>query len=462
MLACGCQCPSVYGEICPDAKFCQKCAAPEVREQQADLVLFEAYGDIDLDDDPCMFTACGHIFTLSSMDGIMDMSKHYILDDDNVPSAIQTTSEPFSSDELKACPTCRGSLRNIARYGRVVRRAMLDANVKKLTGWAQQMHYDLSNKLLLGQDKLMRTRDQGKIYSQDIDLTGFVVKQMRNIRSLKSSSRYRQILALRGEIHGFLEKVHADEMPYQRIRDLVTSRRANMERRLSPFVVDNNVFQLGAHMQASALLLRCDLIIFADVIALHNHAKIAVQPGNLVVDFADNMAACELLINAAHKPNNVRQEAEHHIFWAHFAALQCGTFDYPSEQNSPERILSHEKLNAAALGHLEIADEICAKFAEPTKGLGEEIQDIRRMLVEGTSTREMRMIVTAMAKEFNGTGHWYRCENGHPFTIGECGMAMERARCPACNAGIGGVHHQADEGVTHAADIEAEFGELHL
>jgi hypothetical protein len=463
LLACGCQCPSVCGEICPNGKFCQKCASPAVREQQADLVIFEAYGDINLDDDPCMFTACGHIFTLSSMDGIMDMSKYYTMDDTDVPTALRTTSEPFSSDELKACPTCRGSLRNIARYGRIVRRAMLDASVKKLTVWAHQTHHDLSNRLLRYQDALMRSRDQEKMYSQDIDLTGPVIKQMRNVRSLKSSSRYRQILPLRGEIFGFLEKVHEDEMPYQRVRDLVeTSRRADMERQLSPFVVNNHVFQLGAHVQASALFLRCDLIIFADVIALHNHASIAIQPGSLAVDFADNMAACELLINAAQRTNNIRQQAEGHVFWAHFAALQCGTFNYPAEQNSPERLSSHEKRNASALEHLEAADDICARFAGPTNGLEEEIQDIRRMLLEGTSTSEMRMIVTAMAKEFNGTGHWYRCENGHPFTIGECGMPMERARCPACNAGIGGESHRADEGVTHAGDIEARFGELEV
>jgi hypothetical protein len=84
------------------------------------------------------------------------------------------------------------------------------------------------------------------------------------------------------------------------------------------------------------------------------------------------------------------------------------------------------------------------------------------MLSEGTSTSEMCMIVTAMANELNGTGHWYRCENGHPFTIGECGLPMQLARCPACNAGIGGRSHRAVDGVTHAADIEQQFGDLHL
>ncbi|KAK3068305.1 hypothetical protein LTR53_014235 [Teratosphaeriaceae sp. CCFEE 6253] len=44
---------------------------------QADLIMLETYGDINLSEDPCIFTGCGHIFTLASMDGITDMPKHY-------------------------------------------------------------------------------------------------------------------------------------------------------------------------------------------------------------------------------------------------------------------------------------------------------------------------------------------------------------------------------------------------
>ena len=72
------------------------------------------------------------------------------------------------------------------------------------------------------------------------------------------------------------------------------------------------------------------------------------------------------------------------------------------------------------------------------------------------------MVVTAMAAEFNSTGHWYRCANSHPFTVGECGLPMEQARCPACGAGIGGQSHRPTEGVTRARDIEEQFGNMDL
>ncbi|OKO98819.1 NFX1-type zinc finger-containing protein 1 [Penicillium subrubescens] len=55
------------------------------------------------------------------------------------------------------------------------------------------------------------------------------------------------------------------------------------------------------------------------------------------------------------------------------------------------------------------------------------------------ATSEERMaVMNAMAKEFQGTGHWYYCRNGHPFTTGECGGAMQLAACPECGAPVGG------------------------
>lgn len=121
-----------------------------------------------------------------------------------------------------------------------------------------------------------------------------------------------------------------------------------------------------------------------------------------------------------------------------------------------------EEMKGAAHARLRDAEYICTAFPEPTEGLMEELEEIRRMLNDATFKSEMRMVVSAMAREFSGTGHWYRCVNGHPFTVGECGMPMETAKCPCCGAGIGGRNHEAVAGVTHAHDIEETFAGMHL
>lgn len=43
------------------------------------------------------------------------------------------------------------------------------------------------------------------------------------------------------------------------------------------------------------------------------------------------------------------------------------------------------------------------------------------------------------------------------FTVGECGMPMEEARCPQCGEPVGGLNHTPSTGVTHAIDFEAQF-----
>ena len=78
-LACGHQCPSVCGALCPDAFFCQVCGADDVKNRTVDLILLEPYIGIDLDENPCIFPDCGHFYTMESLDGHVGISEHYEL-----------------------------------------------------------------------------------------------------------------------------------------------------------------------------------------------------------------------------------------------------------------------------------------------------------------------------------------------------------------------------------------------
>eukprot|EP00897_Mesotaenium_endlicherianum_P010724 jgi/Mesen1/9680/ME000680S09086 len=63
---------------------------------------------------------------------------------------------------------------------------------------------------------------------------------------------------------------------------------------------------------------------------------------------------------------------------------------------------------------------------------------------------ERAQVVQAMALEVGGKGHWYECPNGHFYTIGECGGAMERSHCPDCGAVVGGERHAIVAGNRHS------------
>ncbi|TKA72810.1 hypothetical protein B0A55_09529 [Friedmanniomyces simplex] len=394
---------------------------------QADLVMFETYGDIDLNEDPCIFTGCGHIFTLSSMDGIMDMAKHYDIDPTiGDISGLKTSSEPFSSDELKSCPTCRGSLRSRARYGRIVRRKLLDESAKKLTAWSNRTHAELAERLASDREQLMTSIDTALKPSQDIKLDGSQLEQHRAIKKLRTNTRYRRAFATRHAIQTFADKLRKEEQLHQRVRDLVeTARRQNVDSPIAEFTFSGVELQLREHLQANSLLIRCDTVIICDVVSMHNRSTAGRMESVLKIDFAANRALCDELAKAARETHSIRQEVEGQLLWAHFAAIECGTFDAADEDIPREAIVYREALNDEALDRLTRAENVCERFTgndlDPTQGMIVEINDVRRMLNEGVSTSEMKMVVAAMAKEFRGTGHWYRCQNSHPFTVGECG-----------------------------------------
>ncbi|XP_075850113.1 E3 ubiquitin-protein ligase RNF213 isoform X2 [Microcebus murinus] len=50
---------------------------------------------------------------------------------------------------------------------------------------------------------------------------------------------------------------------------------------------------------------------------------------------------------------------------------------------------------------------------------------------------------------------WYTCPNGHPCSVGECGMPMEQSLCVDCGAPIGGSNHRPHDGfsvIQHSTD----------
>lgn len=200
------------------------------------------------------------------------------------------------------------------------------------------------------------------------------------------------------------------------------------------------------------------------------------------VDFVKNRVECEALIKIAEEGKHYLQQAEALIFWAHFAALEVfwrsphdeERYVEDPELQSAEMTDKHnsvdneatDTLRTRAKVRLEEARILCAEHSQALP-VAVEIGEVEKMLRENTfyspvTSKEMEDVVNAMAREFSGIGHWYRCRNGHPFTVGECGGPMVESICPQCGAPVGGRHHQAAEGVTRAPDLETEFGNMRL
>ena len=449
--------PSICGEKYPDSRYCQACGPKDVKSVVVDYIMGLQYHEVDLDEDPCIFPRCGHIISKLNLDGYMDMKAHYTMSPEGNPIAIRGDSLPFSMDEVKVCPTCRGSLRSVARYGRIVRRAILDEATKKFISWSHIESLKLSERLVQTQQELSemeqpRPLERNTRPSKTV-LSKGRLRQLHLLRNWVDTGRYNKVISLWNTINSFVGRVRKEEQPFQRVADFV-SHAVRQRRAQSDFTFDGSLIQVKGYLQASALLLRCDIIVFYDFINVHQ--TLSSVRDSLTLDFTKHLQDCDSLIELAKSKEYPREEVEGHVYFAKFCAFarQFGI----EKDITIARNLSPDELKERGIKHITFARELLGRYRS-TRSLEPEIDAADRMLCGGVfyqkvSAQELRAIYEAMSGELRGIGHWYNCANGHPFTVGECGMPMELARCPECGAPVGGSSHIPAEGVQRADHIE--------
>lgn len=463
MLPCGHRCLSICGEVCPDSAYCQICAPAAVKEMVVDFILSSTLEEIDLDENPCIVPPCGHILTVESMDGHMGMSDVYLMDAQGATVGKKNNAEPFSISGLKKCPTCRAPLRSINRYGRIVRRALIDEGTKRFIVWANREFTPLLTRMQELETELRETIGDKQTAVAKLSLNPHLLKlvQLKNTREeqlaqielvTRVRKQYQAILGLRNDIKKFLQQVDEKEQHFGRIFDLVQD--ARRHRGIDSDLTSNvDVLQVRNRLLTTVLLIRCDYTILLTFLKDWKD-EMGANSSTLQIDLSMNRKDCEELTVECHAKNQPANEVEGHLYWARFVALER-SFTEPSQ------------LLDEARRHLQVAHTICDEYKGQTAGMRKEIEDTEKMLRDSTfympvSNEEKAAVYAAMALGFSGTGHWYYCENGHPFTIGECGMPMETSRCPQCGSPVGGSNHQAVGGVRRAIDMELEFGRLQI
>jgi hypothetical protein len=459
--------PSLCGETCPTSNYCQQCGSDDIKSMCVDFLEMKEYHEIDLDEDPCLFPDCGHALTVSSMDGHMSMASHYEQDGNGFPVKICGISEPFSmgGTGVPVCPHCRGSIRSLSRYGRIVRRAMLDEATKKFVTWSREKYVSLVDLLFKEQQKLEKTPTINVVPPSHRDghfaRPGSRFRQLQNVQAITGNDRYNRLIALRNNINAYAKQVRKEEQPFHRVADLV--KLANLQQRTTnEFKYEETVIQVKGSLLGMALLLKCDIIIFSDFLELRKGGGL-VQP-EAKIDLSMHLLDSEALIKLAHSTVYPREEVQGHIYAAQLFGFSCSLCPSKSPQipGIDGDTGNLDILKEKGLAHLAQAKALIENYPS-TAVLRDEINAVESLLngltiYRQVTTEELKTIYGAMTSEFRGGGHWYTCQNGHPFTIGECGMPMERARCPECTAPIGGQGHQAAEGVRHAVEIEEIVG----
>ncbi|KAK6591706.1 hypothetical protein H4I96_12262 [Botrytis cinerea] len=438
-----------------------------IKEMVVDFILSSTFEEVDLDENPCIVPSCGHILTLESMDGHMSMSDFYTMNGEGSIVDLKNSAEPFSASGMKSCPTCRGPLRNLNRYSRIVRRALIDEATKKFIVWANMEFIPLVTRMhaieaelretIGGSRKAAETASPLNPCSEPLQLKGTLDQQISLIGThVQKESRYIKIIGLRREIKKFLQQVNEKEQPFGRIYDLVQDARRHRGVNIN-LQSKVDVLQVRSRILTTVLLIRCDYTILLTFLN-DQKGRIGAFTPSTQVDFSINRKECEQLIEESDTRYQPGNYVEGLLYWARFFALERSFVEPGSELT---------QLFRRAIEYLQLAHEICDEYPGQTAGMKNEVEGVEKMLRDSTfympvSNEEKAAVYAAMAHDFRGTGHWYYCENGHPFTIGECGMPMETSQCPQCGSPVGGRNHQAISSVRPATDLELQFGGVRI
>lgn len=468
------------------------CCSDELKETQVDFVSFEPYEAVDLNSSPIIVPACGHLITTQSLDGHMDLGKHYEIEDEIIIAEIKASSEPFSTErDMKRCPTCRGTLRNIQRYSRIVRRAHLDESSKRFIVWAQKEYVQHEGSFAKMEELFANATIQVAVQGI-IDLSGSPNKQFAVIaRTPVFAKVYSEAIDLRRALEKYAQRVDKEQQPYNRVRQMVEMTRMRKKLLIEHMPDEIKTVQLRHSIEAMALLLRFDLLLINKLVSVKQstmRAEASRTTNNssdgpqIKLDLSSHVGQCDKLIIEATESKRPAQQADGNILAARFIAMWISVEPQPAthldqeDSDLEDREIREDsssasraqELRAEGLNYLTSARKIINQYPGQCQNGGRltDIEATERMLTghfySEVTNEERRAVVKAMSEQMSGSGHWYTCTNGHPFVIDACGMPMERARCGECGAGIGGSNHVAVEGVRSATGLEAELAGLLL
>ncbi|CAG9824164.1 unnamed protein product [Phaedon cochleariae] len=89
--------------------------------------------------------------------------------------------------------------------------------------------------------------------------------------------------------------------------------------------------------------------------------------------------------------------------------------------------------------------------------LKSELEKLKKIVAAAIKITDAERVSIVKAVDLS-KGHWFKCPNGHPYAIGECGGAEQVSRCYECKEPIGGRNHRLLPGQQVATEMD---GALH-
>ncbi|KAF2450310.1 NFX1-type zinc finger-containing protein 1 [Karstenula rhodostoma CBS 690.94] len=472
-LKCGHQCPGLCGETCPEP-LCHQCTNKQ--DSRVDLLEMLTYAEINVNENPIVVLGCGHFFTAESLDGLVGMADVYTSDRVGQINGLADISGSFAG-KIPQCPDCQAPVRQYVtqRYNRVINRAVIDELSKRFLVHGQVGLRELKQRVDDIETELEGSRAEITTGNPSPRLALIIgaraaEDRFKADRVKMIQGRYKSPSKLGNDITMFLRKVADRHQPAQKLHEatvhaMAAKRSMPLDKAFASLEINEQVPMVERDRRVvlggRILQIRTHSMILEDKFciakAISNDADIKLPGGMPAALTSAFLKSCKAMITESTAANIPKLAVEASLYFANIARRYQSS-GLPDERDRAKAT----EYTAEAKALLENALESCKKpFQNADKlsvAVEESLKLLRRSWYEDVTADELAMIKAAMVSDPKGimthSGHWYNCTNGHPFAIGECGMPMERARCPECGARIGGSNHTAEAGVTRAVNME--------
>lgn len=454
-LKCGHRCPSICGEECRQG-YCHDCGHKE--DSVVDYIEFKKYAEIDVDETPVVVLSCGHIFTAESLDGHVGMHDVYLVNQKGEFTGLKDISSDLAKP-VPGCPECRRPIRQFStkRYNRVINRVVMDETTKRLLAKGRTEIQALESEFQEIEKSLQESRDKVTATKwTPVELLKFLANRHAGSDRLISAAKALQ------------KRSGAEHQPAKKLSDAIERRRPVQNRDCRSdgppttaqhsFTIDKEIFY-----GAAIILYKMQDVKLRDTASIRTRISDAASrqrqqqqqnTDGFLQKTKSALESCAKLVQECTAENFPRAAVQLTLCHAHMTKA-LGVLAGGGEK------VSKQAQHARAL--LEDAGRLCKELHfGGAEQLGVAVEETLRLFVgdryEELTPEELDAIKSAMVSGPGGiathSGHWYKCLNGHPFAIGECGMPMELARCPECGTAIGGQGHRAVAGVERADEME--------
>ncbi|KAJ4410034.1 hypothetical protein N0V85_004010 [Neurospora sp. IMI 360204] len=411
----------------------------DATDDRVDLLEFKTYEEIDLNETPIVVLGCGHFFTAETLDGLVGMHEVYTTDKTGRYNGLKDLS--VLANAVPSCPDCKRPIRQFAakRYNRVINRAVMDETSKRFLTSGRQQLTQLEKRLESLEKTLERNREAFKTGPK---------------RDLKK--RWEATAKLAKEAKLLSRDMKLEHQPAKKLLDAVLT--FQLKRRAAESLeqaMDNlNIDSGPASLPTSAPAYDQQITLGAEMAYIKAEEVILQDAFNLSQNLRDAalevLKSCKHVVTAASDAKLPRLVIEASLSYGRIVQLHERSRHKHRNATQDENGAEQKKEDEAKEQEEEDRVDTAKKFLGDALALCDTLPntEAEREAIEGT----LRLFTTEWYEEV--TPEELAAIKTAMFAIGECGMPMELARCPECNAPIGGQNHMAVGGVTRAENFE--------